>query len=50
MVLRVLTNFAYLPLTIHWSLENGAVDDVYVGLFGTIAAISQNILSWGDCK
>ncbi|RUP46332.1 peroxisomal biogenesis factor 11 [Jimgerdemannia flammicorona] len=39
-------NTAYLPLTIHWSLENSSFPDIGVGICGTIAAICQLYTTW----
>ncbi|CAG8448081.1 15564_t:CDS:2 [Acaulospora colombiana] len=34
-------NVGYLPLTVHWSIENSMFPDVGVGVFGTLAAFYQ---------
>ena len=39
-------NAAYFPLTLHWSMETSSLPDVGVGVFGTIAAITQLITAW----
>lgn len=31
----------YLPLTMHWSLETGILSEVMVGVFGSLAAVTQ---------
>lgn len=37
----------YLPLTAHWSIPGGILPEpVYVGVFGTIAAIYQLKMAW----
>jgi len=32
-------NLAYAPLTVHWSLEEGLVSDLWVGLLGSVAGV-----------
>jgi hypothetical protein len=44
--LGTIINTAYLPLTVHWSLENSSFPDVGVGIFGTIAALAQFYVAW----
>jgi hypothetical protein len=39
-------NAAYFPLTLHWSMETSSLPDVGVGVFGTIAAITQLVTAW----
>ncbi|KAI8048106.1 peroxisomal biogenesis factor 11-domain-containing protein [Syncephalis plumigaleata] len=46
LTIGTLINTAYLPLTMHWSLENSTFPDVGVGICGTIAAIAQFYTSW----
>lgn len=42
-----LVNVGYLPLTIHWSLEQGLfTNEAWVGLFGTIAALASFKGGW----
>ncbi|EGN91910.1 hypothetical protein SERLA73DRAFT_191823 [Serpula lacrymans var. lacrymans S7.3] len=42
-----IVNVGYLPLTIHWSLEQGLFkDEVWVGLFGLIAGIASFRSGW----
>lgn len=36
---EMVVNMAYAPLTMHWSLEKGLVDDFWVGLLGSVAGI-----------
>lgn len=36
----LVTNVAYFPLTLHWSLETGCLSDLTVGFLGTAAAIA----------
>ncbi|KAG6821336.1 hypothetical protein H0H93_000197 [Arthromyces matolae] len=44
---ELVTNLAYLPLTLHWSLEKGLLkNDVWVGVFGLIAGISSFRSGW----
>jgi len=44
---EVVVNLGYLPLTIHWSLEKGLFkDEIWVGLFGLIAAIASFRSGW----
>ncbi|RUS15609.1 peroxisomal biogenesis factor 11 [Endogone sp. FLAS-F59071] len=45
-ILNTITNAAYLPLTVHWSLENSTFPDIGVGICGTIAAICQLYATW----
>lgn len=33
----LVSNIAYAPMTIHWSIEEGLLSDLQVGIFGTIA-------------
>jgi len=33
----LVSNVAYAPLTVHWSLEEGVVGDFWVGALGTVA-------------
>lgn len=33
----LITNFAYAPLTLHWSLQNGLIGDGLIGVLGTVA-------------
>ncbi|KAG0682358.1 hypothetical protein C6P42_003141 [Pichia californica] len=39
-------HLATLPLCVHWSLENGCLDDLNVGLFGTIAGGLSTLDMW----
>ncbi|KAJ2920922.1 hypothetical protein H1R20_g16172, partial [Candolleomyces eurysporus] len=44
---EVVINLGYLPLTIHWSLEKGLFkNDVWVGLFGLVAAVTSFRTGW----
>lgn len=43
---RLLVNFAWLPLTIHWSTEKGFLNDGQVGLLGSIAYMPTAIDNW----
>jgi hypothetical protein len=33
----LISNIAYAPMTIHWSIEEGLLSELQVGIFGTIA-------------
>ncbi|KAF9175669.1 hypothetical protein BGX21_010574 [Mortierella sp. AD011] len=44
--INTLINTGYLPLTVHWSLENSGFPDVGVGIFGGIAAVAQFYVAW----
>ncbi|KAL7267319.1 hypothetical protein RUND412_010098 [Rhizina undulata] len=44
---QVLSNCAYAPLTVHWSMEGGALSQPVVGALGTIAAIIGLQNAWG---
>lgn len=46
LLINSVINAAYLPLTVHWSLENSAFPDVGVGMCGTIAAVAQIYTAW----
>lgn len=44
---EALVSVGYLPLTLHWSLEQGLfANDTWVGLFGTIAALASFRGGW----
>jgi len=43
---EMVVNMAYVPLTIHWSLEEGLVNDFWVGLLGSIAGITGSRELW----
>ncbi|KAF9185186.1 hypothetical protein BGZ51_002907 [Haplosporangium sp. Z 767] len=45
-VINTIINTGYLPLTVHWSLENSTFPDVGVGMFGGIAALAQFYVAW----
>jgi hypothetical protein len=42
----LVTNLAYAPLTIHWSLESGIVNDFWVGVLGTTAGMVGFLELW----
>ncbi|CED83955.1 hypothetical protein [Phaffia rhodozyma] len=45
--LQALVDLSYLPLTVHWSLPDGAWTSSFpTGVFGTLAAIGQIATSW----
>ncbi len=39
-------HFATIPLCVHWSLENGCLDDLWVGLLGTLAGGLSTFDMW----
>jgi len=44
---EVIVNLGYLPLTVHWSLEQGLFkNDVWVGVFGLVAGIASFRSGW----
>jgi len=44
---QVVINLGYLPLTIHWSLENGLFkNEAWIGVFGLIAALGSFRSGW----
>ncbi|KAE8450945.1 hypothetical protein EG329_005385 [Mollisiaceae sp. DMI_Dod_QoI] len=43
---EMVVNMAYAPLTIHWSLEEGLVNEFWVGLLGSIAGITGSRELW----
>ncbi|KAI9265065.1 peroxisomal biogenesis factor 11 [Phascolomyces articulosus] len=45
-MVNTIINSGYLPLTAHWSVEQGLISDVWVGVFGGIAAIFQIKAAW----
>lgn len=50
LVLELIINTAYSPLTLHWSLENSSFPDFGVGICGTIASIGQIYGAWKATK
>ncbi|KAJ1966630.1 hypothetical protein IWQ62_002346 [Dispira parvispora] len=46
--LALLTNTAYFPLAIHWSLRHSRFPDWAVGVCGTIAAMAQLAQGWSS--
>lgn len=42
-------NIGYFPLTLHWSIETGLISDFWVGVFGSIAALSGMRMGWKAC-
>ncbi|KAI8084805.1 peroxisomal biogenesis factor 11 [Halteromyces radiatus] len=48
MVVNTCINSGYLPLTVHWSLENSSFPDVLVGVCGGFASIFQIYAAWRD--
>jgi hypothetical protein len=45
-VLNTIVNAAYLPLTIHWSVEKSLFPEWGVGVCGTVAAVAQIVAAW----
>ncbi|KAF9160929.1 hypothetical protein DFQ27_004185 [Actinomortierella ambigua] len=45
-LINTIINTGYMPLTVHWSLENSTFPDVGVGIFGGIAAVAQFYVAW----
>ncbi|KAI5451742.1 hypothetical protein NCC49_001389 [Naganishia albida] len=44
---EVVTNVGYAPLTIHWSLPNGAwTNEMWTGIFGTVACLAGIRSKW----
>ncbi|CAG8449561.1 17228_t:CDS:2 [Cetraspora pellucida] len=41
-----LINVGYLPLTLHWSLENSSFPEIGVGVFGTLASAFELSKAW----
>lgn len=37
---EMVVNMAWAPLTLHWSLEKGFVNDFWVGLLGSVAGLA----------
>lgn len=44
------SNFAWAPLTVHWSTEKGVISDRLVGLFGVIAGGISFERAWKSTK
>jgi hypothetical protein len=42
----LVTNLAYAPLTIHWGLKSGLVNDFWVGVLGTAAGMAGFLELW----
>ena len=47
---EMVVNMAYAPLTLHWSLERGIIGESWIGLLGSVAAISGLRVLWKDAK
>ena len=43
---ELVVNLAYAPLTVHWSLEKGLVNEFWVGLLGSVAGITGFREAW----
>lgn len=41
-------NSAYAPLTLHWSLESGAISQFWVGVCGSIAGLTSLRVLWKE--
>ncbi|CAG8541883.1 16932_t:CDS:2 [Cetraspora pellucida] len=41
-----LINMGYLPLTLHWSVENSSFPEIGVGVFGTLASAFELSKAW----
>ncbi|CAO3625962.1 unnamed protein product [Cunninghamella blakesleeana] len=46
MIVNTCINSGYLPLTIHWSIENSTFPDVLVGVCGGFASLFQIYAAW----
>lgn len=44
--MELVKNIAYVPLSVHWSLEEGCLPDFIVGLFGTYTTYVSAIPAW----
>ncbi|RKF61788.1 putative peroxin 11c [Erysiphe neolycopersici] len=47
---QVLINTAYAPLTVHWSLEKGLVNEFFVGLLGSIVGLIKIRQVWNKTR
>ena len=45
---EVLVDAAWMPLTLHWSLEKGLVGDFWIGLLGSVAGVAGFGKRWSD--
>lgn len=43
---HLIINLSYLPLTVHWSLEQGCLNDMTVGFLGSTAALASIYPKW----
>lgn len=43
---EMVVNMAWAPLTLHWSLEKGLMEEFWVGVLGSIAGISGTRVLW----
>ncbi|CAG8478316.1 10065_t:CDS:2 [Diversispora eburnea] len=43
---ETISSIGYLPLTVHWSIENSTFPEIGVGIFGTLAAFFQLTGAW----
>lgn len=49
LVSELWVNIGYFPLTLHWSVETGLISEFWVGVFGSIAALSGMRMGWKAC-
>lgn len=47
---ELVVNSAWAPLTLHWSLETGLVNDFWVGVFGSVAGVVGISNLWKNTK
>lgn len=43
---ELVVNMAWAPLTLHWSLEEGLVEEFWVGVLGSVAGVSGLSVLW----
>lgn len=43
---ELISNLAYAPMTLHWSVEEGLLSELQVGIFGTIAGSARLVDAW----
>lgn len=44
----LVSNLAYAPLTVHWSLEEGLLGDFWIGVLGTVAGAAGFAELWKE--
>jgi hypothetical protein len=47
---EMVSNAAWAPLTLHWSLEQGLVGDFWIGVFGSVAGMTGLRERWKDTE